>query len=107
MPVALSPRHMQTAALVDRDATVLAIDPHHALGPRQANVGPPRARSIRRPTRPQRQRAVAVIARNRVHLDSLAQLLLAEETIDGDRLRELMDGATLPESVDEARPAVH
>jgi cell division protease FtsH len=41
-------------------------------------------------------RALRVIRHNRHHLEELAQALLAEEVIDGDRLREVMKGASLP-----------
>jgi cell division protease FtsH len=55
------------------------------------------------------QRALDVILFNRRHLEALAQALLAEEVIDGDRLRALLAGATLPTERDAgaAHPPVH
>ncbi len=42
------------------------------------------------------RRAEAVIKNNRDHLDTLAAVLLKEETIDEKRVKELLEGATLP-----------
>lgn len=42
------------------------------------------------------RRAEAVITANREHLDILAEALLAEETIEEERVKELLKGATLP-----------
>ncbi|MEO5691454.1 MAG: ATP-dependent zinc metalloprotease FtsH [Candidatus Saccharimonadales bacterium] len=42
------------------------------------------------------RRAEAVIKNNREHLDVLAAALLKEETIDENRVKELLEGATLP-----------
>jgi cell division protease FtsH len=46
------------------------------------------------------ERALDVIQHNRRQLEDLAQALLAEEVIDGERLRTLLKGATLPEGVE-------
>lgn len=42
------------------------------------------------------RRAEAVISHNRDHLDALAKALLKEETIEEERVKELLKGATLP-----------
>jgi cell division protease FtsH len=42
------------------------------------------------------RRAEAVIGHNRKHLDALAEALLKEETIEEERVKELLKGATLP-----------
>lgn len=42
------------------------------------------------------RRAQVVIEQNREHLDTLAAALLKEETIDEERVKELLKGATLP-----------
>ncbi len=42
------------------------------------------------------RRAEAVIKNNRDHLDTLAAALLKEETIEENRVKELLEGATLP-----------
>src|SRR5215813_13934401 len=47
-------------------------------------------------------RAIEVILHNKHHLEALAQALLAEEVIDGDRLRALLAGASLPTDTDAA-----
>jgi cell division protease FtsH len=41
-------------------------------------------------------RALSVIRENRTQLERLAEVLLQEEVIDGDRLGPLMEGARLP-----------
>ena len=42
------------------------------------------------------RRAEAVIAHNRKQLDVLAEALLKEETIEEERVKELLEGTTLP-----------
>jgi cell division protease FtsH len=42
------------------------------------------------------RRAEAVIAHNRKQLDILAEALLKEETIEEERVKELLEGTTLP-----------
>ena len=42
------------------------------------------------------RRAEVVISQNRKHLDLLAEALLKEETIEEERVKELLKGATLP-----------
>ncbi|MGB3023554.1 MAG: ATP-dependent zinc metalloprotease FtsH [Candidatus Saccharimonadales bacterium] len=44
------------------------------------------------------KRAELVITHNRKHLDTLADALLKEETVDETRVKELLKGATLPHS---------
>lgn len=53
-------------------------------------------------------RAVRVIQHNRHYLEELASALLADEVIDGDRLREILLGASLPvETTPEIPAPVH
>jgi cell division protease FtsH len=47
-------------------------------------------------------RAVAVLAHNRRYLEELAQTLLADEVLEGDRLRTILQGASLPAEAAEA-----
>jgi cell division protease FtsH len=47
------------------------------------------------------ERAVDVLVHNRHYLEELAGALLADEVIDGDRLRQLLEGASLPEALRE------
>jgi cell division protease FtsH len=51
-------------------------------------------------------RAVRVLERNREQLELLAQALLADEVLDGDRLRELLRGTSLPpEEAERGEPS--
>ncbi len=55
------------------------------------------------------ERAHDVIQFNRRYLEALAHTLLAEEVVDGERLRELLEGASLPpdREVVASHPPVH
>jgi cell division protease FtsH len=55
------------------------------------------------------ERAVDIIQTNRAHLEALAQALLTDEVIDGERLRVILKDASLPPGREEAAapPPVH
>ena len=55
------------------------------------------------------ERALEVIRANRHYLDDLAAALLAEEVIDGERLRVILDGASMPPTAEvvAVAPPVH
>jgi cell division protease FtsH len=48
-------------------------------------------------------RAAEVLEHNRTHLEALAAALLADEVIDGDELRRILSGASLPEELREVQ----
>jgi len=46
-------------------------------------------------------RALSVLSHNRRYLENLAQALLTEEVLEGERIRSILDGASLPPDFEE------
>src|SRR5262249_59422898 len=47
------------------------------------------------------ERALAILSHNRRYLEELAQALLNEEVLEGDRIRGILHGASLPPAFEE------